>query len=64
MKVVNRGYMVKPCAADRVRLGRLVEDTGVSEGKAIASLVHAFFDRQGVKNPSGSARRSRSVLFA
>jgi hypothetical protein len=40
--------------ADQVRLGHLVKDTGASEGEAIASLVHSFFDRMGVKNPSKS----------
>jgi hypothetical protein len=54
MRRNNRGYMVKPCVADQVRLGHLVKDTGASEGEAIASLIHAFFARMGVKNPSKS----------
>jgi hypothetical protein len=54
MRRNNRGYMVKPCVADQVRLGHLVKDTGASEGEAIASLIHSFFARKGVKNLSRS----------
>jgi hypothetical protein len=54
MRRNNRGYMVKPCVADQVRLGHLVKDTGASEGEAIASLIHSFFARRGVKNLSRS----------
>lgn len=54
----------EPCMADQVRLNRLVKETGVTESEAIASLIHSFFARKGVKNPSRVSRSSRRVSRA
>ena len=62
MNIEQVSYMVQPTAADSVRLSKLVAKTGKDEGAAIASLVHSFFARRGVKNPSRRANSTSGRL--
>lgn len=52
--------MILPDFADHVRLERAARDMGCEPSEVAARIVHAFFARKGVKNPSRRARVRRA----